>query len=95
MEDEYDEAADELTKRPVRTSNIDAADRYVGFVDDSDKIIKYDKVLGELVIYICNRTTACTVTYYQCNGFTHARYKRLFERAYSREITTEDDKYNI
>lgn len=94
-EDEYDEAADELTKQPVHTSNIEAADRYVGFVGKSGKIIKYDKVLGEIVIYICNKTIACTVTYYQCNGFTHARYKRLFEREYAREITIEDDKYNI
>jgi hypothetical protein len=93
-EDEYDESADILSKKPVRTSNIDSEDRYVGFVCKSGKIIKYDKLLRDLVIYVCNPSVARTVTYYQCNSLQHNRYKRLFEREYAREITPEDDKYN-
>lgn len=94
-DDEYDEAADTLTKKPVYTSNVDSEDRYVGFVSKSGKIVKYDKTLSEMVIYACDKTSANTITYYQCSGFTHARYKRIFDREYAREITPDDDKYNI
>ena len=93
--DEYDDEADLLTKRQVNTSDLEAADRYVGFVTESGRIVKYDKNLGALVIYVSNSVEACTVTYFQCNGFTHARYKRIFDREYEREITTDDDKYNV
>lgn len=93
--DEYDNDADLLTKQSVRTSDIDAVDRYVGFVTKSGRIVKYDKNLRELVIYVSNSVEACTVTYYQCNGDTHARYRRLLDREYEREITPEDDKYNV
>ena len=94
-EDEYDDAADILTKKPVSTSDINSEDRYVGFVSKSGKIVKYDKILGEMVIYICHKTASSTITYYQCNGLTHNRYKRILDREYDREITPDDDKYNI
>lgn len=93
-EDEYDEAAHELTKKIVQTSDINSEDRYVGFVSKSGRIIKYDKALSELVIYISTPSVACTVTYYQCNGKQHARYKRLYAREYAREISFEDELNN-
>ena len=93
-EDEYDEAADILSKKPVLTSDIESSERYVGFVSTSGKIIKYDKLIRDLVIYVCNSSTARTITYYQCNSEQHNRYKRLYEREYAREITPEDEKYN-
>lgn len=92
---QYDEAADLLTKQQVITSDIESNNRYVGFVTESGRILKYDKTTYELVLYVCNSTEACTITYYHCGGINHARYKRIFNREYAREITPEDDMYNI
>lgn len=51
-QDEYDDAADKLSKRRVRTSNVDSPDMCVGFVASNGRIVKYGKSLDEIVIYV-------------------------------------------
>lgn len=99
-EEEYDKLADTLSKQPVKTSNVDSSDRYVGYVmfDDrrkKEKIVKYDKKEGLLVAYVCNPQEQATVSFMKVNRFNnHKRYRNLLKRDYVREITPEDDLYN-
>lgn len=99
-EEEYDKLADALSKKPVKTSNVDSSDRYVGYVmfdekRNKEKIVKYDKQEGLLVAYVCNPQEQVTVSFMKVNRFNnHKRYRNLLRRDYKREITPEDDLYN-
>ena len=95
-EDQYDQFADELTKEPVTTSDYRTSDNVVGFMSKSGRIIKYRKSLDEIVVYVCNKNDAKTVTYYKAKSHPkHHRYRELLSRDYLIELTPEDDKYNI
>lgn len=90
--EEYDSYADELSKIPVNTSNINSKDDVVGFVTTDDRIIKARKSLRDIVVYKCRLNDQTTLSYYQAKDVKD-RYKRLL-KYYKREITPEDDFYN-
>ena len=96
-QDEYDDAADKLSKRRVRTSNVDSPDMYVGFVASNGRIVKYGKSLDEIVIYVSKSpVNSNTVTYYKLNHLrAKRRYNELKAKDYVREINEMDDKYNV
>lgn len=94
--DEYDNYADTLSKEVVNTSDYRASDDVVGFMSKSGRIIKYRKSLDEIVIYVCKEGNSKTITYYKAKSYPkHHRYRELLSRDYLRELTPEDDKYNI
>lgn len=95
-QDEYDDFADELSKRCVFTSNVYTDDQYVGFVMDDGKILKYGKLLDEIVIYDAKTpNTTRTVTYYKLNhSRARKRYLAIKNKHYHREITSADDCNN-
>ena len=95
--DEYDNNGDILSKAKVDTSDFDKAERYVGFVMQDGRILKCDKLLNEIVIYICKSpNNQATITYYQVAPYRiKNRYERLKAKHYYRDIVPEDDKYNI
>lgn len=92
---EYDDRADEISKKPVRTSSLKSGDTYVGFMGKDSRIVKYDTVTGELVVYVSTSpSNSETITYYKADTFNnHKRYRKLL-KDYVRELTPEDDKYN-
>ena len=100
-EEEYDRLGDWLSKRPVKTSDVNSSDRFVGYValdgrTGSERIIKYDKQEGMLVVYVCTPQEQLTISFMKVNRFNnHKRYRNLLKRDYEREITPEDDLYNI
>lgn len=93
--DEYDENADKLSKQKVRTSKFDTNDRYIGFFTNNGRILKFDKLLNEVVVYKCTENDSATITYYKVS-FEHPkyRYKKLFNKWYGRELTDADDEFN-
>lgn len=96
-EDEYDQYAHELTLKHVSCSDFDSSNNYIGFVTKDDRIVKFGKNLDELVIYKCKQPwDTNTITYYKLNH-TRAkeRYNRLKSLNYKRDITSEDDRYNV
>ena len=87
----YERAADALAAQPVKTSDVNSKDRYVGFVekykDGEELYIKYDKVTDALVVYKPTsqaRTGHLIKTFYKVNG--KDRYNILFDNGYEREI---------
>lgn len=90
--DKYTHDADVLSKQIVTTSDINSIDRYIGFVDNNDNIIKFDKINKEIVIYKCNSQECYLVTYFPT---TDDYYKQTYSDSYKREITPQDDKYNV
>ena len=95
--DDYDNNGDILSKAKVDTSDFDKASRYVGFVMQDGRILKCDKLLNEIVIYICKSPkNQATITYYQVTSYKlKNRYERLKAKHYHRDIIPNDDKYNI
>lgn len=96
-EDDYDDAADFLSKQKVTTSRANGPERFVGFVTKDGRILKYGKELDEIVVYVAKSpSNAKTITYYKMShGRANRRYQKLLSRDYAREITPEDDKYNV
>lgn len=90
---EYDDSADELSKQPVYSSDLNSKYDVVGFVGTRGRIIKYRKSTNELVVYVADLNDAATITYYKTGN--NYRYKRLRDKEYLREIKPEDDYYNI
>ena len=92
-EEEYDRYGDELSKQEVRTSDINSSDRYIGFVEKTGEIVKYDKASHILVVYTARPNFQATLSLYKSTD-DDDRYKRLLRKTYDREITEEDDLYN-
>ena len=94
--DDYDNNGDALSKITIKTSDFFSKDRYVGFVMNDGRILKCDKLLSEIVIYISKSpSNSNTITYYKADNFRlKERYLRLKKKHYNREITPEDDKFN-
>ena len=90
--EEYDDYADELSKMPVRTSDINSPDNIVGYVTTDDRIVKYNKKTNELVVYKATKDDAATISFYKTAG--PGSYLRKIKRDYGREIVPEDDYYN-
>lgn len=95
--DEYDDNGDILSKAEVITSDFDEAKRYVGFAMQDGRILKCDKLCGEIVIYVCKSPhNQATITYYQVAPHRiKQRYEKLKTKHYYRDIVLDDDKYNI
>lgn len=95
--EEYDTNGDKLSKAVVNTSDFNSTDRYIGFVMKDGRILKCDKLLSEVVVYKCSSPTDCnTITCYKADQHRlKNRYYRLKKNGYFREITKDDDKYNI
>ena len=94
--DDYDNNGDKLSKAEVKTSDFYSNDRYIGFVMDNGRILKCDKTMSEIVIYISKSPeNSNTITYYKADCFNlENRYKRLKKKHYSRDIIPDDDKFN-
>lgn len=94
---DYDNNGDILSKAEVITSDFDEAKRYVGFVMQDGRILKCDKLLNEIVIYVCKSPhNQATITYYQVAPYRiKQRYEKLKAKHYDRDIVSDDDKYNI
>lgn len=90
--EEYDKYGDELSKQPIKTSKLDTSDRYVGFVETTGEIVKYDKAANILIIYTARPNFQATFSLYKTKN--DDRYERLLNKTYAREYTSEDDKYN-
>lgn len=90
-EEEYDIGADNLSKQPVYTSNLDSTDDVIGFVTTTGRIVKYRKSTKELVVYVAERDNNATISYYRAEPASYMRKKR---NLYGREIQPEDDFYN-
>ena len=87
--EQYERAADDLANSPVRTSDENSNDRYIGFKQKDGNYVKFDKVTNALVIY---RPTAnrgritkgnLILTYYLANK---NKYITLFDKFYDSEI---------
>lgn len=90
--DQYDKNGDILSKRKVKTSDINSKDRFVGFYSKDNTIYKYDKKNKEFIIYIAQNPKKCyTITYFKASPKYYENQKR---KMYLRELTPEDDKYN-
>lgn len=90
--EEYDDYGDELSKKIIKTSNLNSSDRYVGFVETTGEIVKYDKATNVLIIYTARPDFQATFSLYKTKD--DDRYRRLIKKTYSREYTPEDDEYN-
>lgn len=95
--EEYDAEGDRLSKVKVTTSDYDKAGRYVGFVTEDGRIIKIDKLYNEAVVYISKSpNNSNTISLYGISpSGLEARYERLKKAGYLRDITVDDDKYNV
>lgn len=91
--EEYDSYGDELSKQPVKTSKLSSGDRYVGFVEKTGEIVKYDTHSHILIVYAARPNFQATFSLYKSTD-DNDRYKRLLRKTYEREITPEDDYYN-
>lgn len=93
--DEYDQYAHRLSQQPVYTSDVDSAFNVVGFVGKNNRLIKYNKLLSELVVYVADKDDAVTISYYKLKTTSdHSRYRRLLTNQYVRELEPLDDFYN-
>ena len=95
--EEYDTNGDILSKAVVSSSDFNTNNRYVGFVMEDGRVLKCDKTLSEIVIYkSTSLTNSNTITYYKVASHRlKNRYEKLKSKHYSREITPEDDKFNL
>lgn len=91
--EEYDKYGDELSKQAIRTSDINSSDRYIGFVEKTGEVVKYDKAAHTMVIYTARPDFQATLSLYKCSN-DDSRYRRLLKSNYEREITPDDDYYN-
>lgn len=91
--EEYDAYGDELSKQPVRTSDLNSSDRYIGFVEKTGEIVKYDKWAHILIVYAARPNFRATFSLYKSTD-DDDRYRRLLKKTYAREIQPEDDFYN-
>lgn len=96
-EEEYNAEGDRLSKVKVTTSDYDKAGRYVGFVAKDGRVIKIDKLYNEAVVYISKSpSNSNTISLYGISpSGLKSRYERLKKAGYLRDITADDDKYNV
>lgn len=90
--DQYNENGDILSKKSVKTSDINSKDRFIGFYGKDNAIYKYDKQNREFIIYVAQSPKKCyTITYFKASLKYYENKKR---KMYLRELVPEDDRYN-
>ena len=94
-EDEYADIAHELSIQPVKSSDINSGDRYIGFFGKDNATYKYDTLMHEIVIYSSNPHTNYIVTFYKLNSdFSHYKYNKMKAKYYKGEILPYNELYN-
>ena len=75
--DQYDDMGDILSKRGVKTSDIDSNERFVGFFGKDGDIYKYDKENMEFIVYVAKSPKQCyTITHFKASPKYYENKKR-------------------
>lgn len=101
-EEEYDERGHQLSLQPVTSSETNSTDDVIGYITKyENRIIKYNKKTGELVVYKANSAPGATISYYAVTGNSESARNRIYNQmkgsgkyAMKRKYVPEDDIYN-
>lgn len=100
-EEEYDERGHQLSLQPVSSSETDSTSNIIGYVTRENRIVKYNKKTGELVVYKANFSPGATISYYMVAGNSEAARNKVYNRMKSggeyemrRKWVPGDDVYN-
>lgn len=102
-EEEYDERGHQLSIKSVTSSETNSKDDIIGYITKyENRIVKYNKKTGELVVYKVNSAPGATISYYMVTGNSESARNRIYNQmkngngkyAMRRKYTPEDDIYN-
>lgn len=87
--EEYDQAADELSREFAYTSDETEGCRVVGFMGNGGRITKFDKDSGYIVVYVNDEQHGSnTISFYKGSVSSYLRKKK---NNYTRELQAGDD----